>query len=238
MTATQRDAGGSLNAMWPWKPTPPNVAATGPRRAISSADRSSASGDGKDHVLRWRAEVGIDEIEERAVEPALEVERVIDRQRAPLPVEPLVHAEERDVVERQARLVDLARQDRVLARGTERQDQRDLLAAAPWLRDLREHVLGEALVQLLPGLGQGERHRRRRHQLVGGDGEPLAEAVEIERHEQPPMAASSEGREGLDVPGGHSQPRRLPVWTSQKMPTTETASWRIQRVFGFMLPSL
>src|SRR5262249_5046944 len=94
-------------------------------------------------VLDGGAELWLEKVEEQRVKASFETVRVIERKRAALPFEPFVHAEERDVVERQSLLVHPLREQPELAGRAERHDHRDLTALAPCRRDLLPDVVHE-----------------------------------------------------------------------------------------------
>src|SRR5262249_20893053 len=125
----------------------------------------------EEDALVRRAQGGIDQCEEVAPERALEAERMLERHGPRLPIEELVHAEERRMVERQALLVDARREQRVLAGGTDRQDERDRAPLAPRRGEVVEELVGEASMQLLPRLRERERQPGACRQLVRGNGE-------------------------------------------------------------------
>src|SRR5207248_747471 len=139
------------------------------RRAVEVAGRR------EDHVLRRRPQLGIDQVEETALELALEAVRMVEVERAALPVEPRVHAEEADVVERQPLGVHTFGEERVLAGRPERDDQRNLVPGRSCGRDLLPDVLGEHAVDVGRRLDELERNSRPRLELLDGYGDPLVQ---------------------------------------------------------------
>src|SRR5207237_5730164 len=123
---------------------------------------------------------GLDELEVVAVEVRLEVERIVPRQRAALPVEPLVDAEIGHVPEREPRLVDHSREEQVMRLRAERDDDRELFAALRGAGRLVEHLLREMAVELGLGRADRQRHGRALHELLGRDRQPLREAVWVD----------------------------------------------------------
>src|ERR671919_2229833 len=95
----------------------------------------------EDDILRQRAQLGADELQELTVEVPLKVERMVERERAALPVQPVIHPEERGVREREALLVHHARQQRIVRLRPEWNDDRELASGARGLSRLVEHCL-------------------------------------------------------------------------------------------------
>ena len=114
------------------------------------------------------------------MEVRLEVERVLRGKRPPLPVEPLVHSEERDVLEREPSVVDHGGEQWILRFRSERQDERELLVCTRSRIDLSEHRIGEMAIDVVPGRQDREREARARDQIVGWDAQPFGEELGLE----------------------------------------------------------
>ena len=91
---------------------------------------------------------------------SLEVERVLERNGAALPVEPLIHAEVRDVSQRLVGCVDHVCEKWVVPLRTDRHDHRDLIARLRGDLHLLEHLRSEVAIEVRARFEERERDRR------------------------------------------------------------------------------
>ena len=134
----------------------------------------------KDHVLVEWSQLLVDQGEELPAEEAFEAERVLEWKRSPLPVKPVVHSEERDMLEAESGVVRQVGQHAIVTLGANGNDQRELDSGSSRLGDLVEHFVGKVSIEIGAGFDDRQVERRLGGELVGWDRKPLGYAVGVD----------------------------------------------------------